>query len=297
MPDLNWWRKKMWLSLIGLAGMVAVAGLYTLYKAMGRALDDAQRDWWLVGSVLPRTEDRNMPPLRDVLAELTRPASGTGEPLWNIVFDASLSTLHEAVVGFALGVMLGLTIAILLARFRTLEKGAMPYVIASQTIPLIALAPIIVLWGRQNFGFLPWEWQDWMSVSLIAVYLAFFPVAVNGLRGLQSPSQDAAELMDSYAAGWWQTLWKLRLPAALPYLIPAFKIAALASIIGAIIGEVSTSQTDGLGALILDFASKSVIAPERLYVAVLGAALLGLLAAWVVSLAEFVLKLRRRQVA
>jgi len=297
MPDIRWWRKKILLACTGLAGLVALAGLYSLYKVIGRALDDGQRDWWFIGSMLPRSDDRNMPPIRDILAEFNQPTREGGDPLWNLIFDGVLFTLREALVGFVLGVVTGMVIAILLMRFLTLEKGAMPYIIASQTVPLIAIAPIIVIWGRKNFDFLPWEWQDWMSVSLIAVYLTFFPITVNGLRGLQSPNPDSKALMDSYAAGWWQTLWKLRLPASLPFLFPALKIAALASIIGAIVGEISSGQSDGLGFLILDFFTKYSTAPERLYAAIIGAALLGLFAAAVISLAEFILNVHRRQVA
>lgn len=277
--------------------MAALVGLYSLYKVIGRALDDGQRDWWFIGTLLPRSDDRNMPPIRDILAEFNKPLRDGGDPLWNLILDGSLFTLREALAGFVLGVIIGIGIAILLLRFRTLEKATMPYIIASQTVPLIAITPIIVIWGRRNFGFFPWEWQDWMSVSLIAVYLTFFPVAVNGLRGLQSPNPDSRELMNSYAAGWWQTLWKLRLPASLPFLFPAFKIAALASIIGAIVGEISAAQSEGLGYLILDFFTKYATAPERLYVAIIGAALLGLLAAGIITTAEFILNVRRRQVA
>ncbi len=297
MPDIRWWRKKGLLVLAGMAGMAALAGLYSLYKVIGRALDDSQRDWWFIGTLLPRSDDRNMPPIRDILAEFNKPLRDGGDPLWNLILDGSLFTLREALAGFVLGVIIGMGIAILLLRFRTLEKATMPYIIASQTVPLIAITPIIVIWGRRNFGFFPWEWQDWMSVSLIAVYLTFFPVAVNGLRGLQSPAPDSRELMNSYAAGWWQTLWKLRLPASLPFLFPAFKIAALASIIGAIVGEISAAQSEGLGYLILDFFTKYAVAPERLYAAIIGAALLGLFAAGIITTAEFMLNVRRRQVA
>lgn len=296
MPDIRWWRKKGLLVLAGMAGMAALAGLYSLYKVIGRALDDSQRDWWFIGTLLPRSDDRNMPPIRDILAEFNKPLRDGGDPLWNLILDGSLFTLREALAGFVLGIIIGMGIAILLLRFRTLEKATMPYIIASQTVPLIAITPIIVIWGRRNFGFFPWEWQDWMSVSLIAVYLTFFPVAVNGLRGLQSPNPDSRELMNSYAAGWWQTLWKLRLPASLPFLFPAFKIAALASIIGAIVGEISAAQSEGLGYLILDFFTKYATAPERLYVAIIGAALLGLFAAGIIATAEFMLNVRRRQV-
>lgn len=297
MPERRWWRKLLLQALSAIAALAAVSGIYSLYKVIGRALEDGQRDWWFIGTFLPRSTDRDMPPIRDIISEFNKPLREGGPKLIGLIWDSSLFTLREAVAGFVLGVIIGMAIAILLLRSRTLEKGTMPYVIASQTVPLIAITPIIVIWGRKNFGFFPWEWQDWMSVSLIAVYLTFFPVAVNGLRGLQSPDPDSKELMNSYAAGWWQTLWRLRLPASLPYLFPAFKIAALASIIGAIVGEISAAQSDGIGYLILDFASKYSTGPERLYASIIGAAVLGLFAAAVITLVEFGLLVRRRQTA
>jgi NitT/TauT family transport system permease protein len=115
-----------------------------------------------------------------------------------------------------------------------------------------------------------------MSVAIIATYLAFFPVAVNGLRGLQSPQPEAVELMRSYAAKPRQELVKLRLPASMPYVFAALKLAATAAVIGAIVGEISAGVRGGLGRLILEFASRYTTGPERLYVSVLGAAALGI---------------------
>ena len=109
-----------------------------------------------------------------------------------------------------------------------------------------------------------------------STFLTFFPVAVNGLKGLQSPSPESLELMDSYASTKRQTLIKLRLPAALPYLFAAFKLAASVSIVGAIVGEISSGVSGGIGRLILDFASRYTTGPERLYASVAGAAALGM---------------------
>ena len=115
-----------------------------------------------------------------------------------------------------------------------------------------------------------------MSVSIIATYLTFFPVAVNGLRGLQSPKPENLELMESYAAGWTQTLRRLRLPASVPYLFAALKIAATASIVGAIVGEISAGVGGGLGRRIFLEAQRYTTGPERLYAAVIGSAILGI---------------------
>jgi NitT/TauT family transport system permease protein len=256
--------------------VVLLGLLYSGYKVFGEAIDDAQRDWPLVGSVMPRSNDLNMPPILDILSEFTVTPGGTDKVLARQLFDEAVFTLREATVGFIAGIVIGLGIAIALARSRRLERGLVPYVIASQTIPLIAIAPIVVIWGRKNFDFLPWEWQDWMSVSIIATFLTFFPIALNGLRGLQSPKPENLELMDSYAASWLQTLWRLRFPAAVPYLFAAFKIAATASIVGAIVGEISAGVGGGLGRRIFLEAQRYTTGPERLYVSVISSALLGM---------------------
>ncbi len=256
---------------------VVLLGLgYTGYKWFGQAVDDTQIDWPVIGSVLPRTDDLNMPPVLDILTEFSKSPGGPDDALWVELLEESLFTLREAAAGFFVGAIIGLGIAIVLARSRRLERGLLPYVIASQTIPLIAIAPIIVIWGRKNFDFFPWDWQDWMSVSIIATYLTFFPVAVNGLRGLQSPRDENLELMESYAATWSQTLWRLRLPASVPYLFAALKIAATASIVGAIVGEISAGVGGGLGRRILLEAQRYTTGPERLYASVIGSALLGI---------------------
>jgi NitT/TauT family transport system permease protein len=125
-----------------------------------------------------------------------------------------------------------------------------------------------------------------MSVSIIATYLTFFPVAVNGLRGLKSPQTEDLELMRSYAASWFQTLLRLRFPASLPYLFAAFRIAATASVVGAIVGEISAGVTGGLGRRILLEAQRYTTGPERLYGAVVGAAALGIFVFVLVGVAE-----------
>ncbi len=274
-----------------------IALLYSGYKAFSSALDGAQTDWPILGSFLPRGDDLNMPPLGDIVSQFSATDGRSGKVYSAVLFEEGLFTLREAAVGLVAGLVLGLVIAIVLARWKPLERGLLPYVIASQTIPLIAIAPIIVIWGRKNFEWLPWEWQDWMSVSIIATYLTFFPVAVNGLRGLQSPSPDDLELMDSYAASWGQTLWRLRLPASVPYLFAAFKIAATASIVGAIVGEISAGVSGGLGRRLFGEALNYTTGPQRLYAAVAGAAILGIAVFLVVTAAERLVLGRQRREA
>lgn len=266
---------------------------YSGYKWFGQTIDDSQVDVPIIGSVLPRTDNLTMPPMLDIIGGIFEVPRGSDITFGAILFGEAVFTFREAAVGFALGVLIGFSIAVVMLSSPYLERAFVPHVIASQTIPLIAIAPIVVIWGRQNLDLFPWEWQDWMSVSLIATYLTFFPVAINGLRGLHSPTSEALELMDSYAAKRRQILVRLRLPASLPFLFSAFKIAATASVVGAIVGEISAGVKGGLGRRILLEAQRYTTGPERLYVAVLFAAALGIFVFLTVSLIENAL-LRRK---
>lgn len=290
------WRRGARRLLIFVVFIVLLTVVYTGYKAFGQALDDAQTDWFVVGRFMPRTDNLTMPPVVDIVAEFSQPPQrNNGKPLAAFIAEASLFTLREAALGFVFGVILGLGIAILMLRSRWLERGMSPYLVASQTVPLVAIAPIIIIWGSKSLTFLPFEWTSWMSVAIIATYLTFFPVAMNGIKGLQSADPAAMELMRSYAASRHQILIRLQLPASLPYLFAAFKIAATAAIVGAIVGEISGAVSGGLGRLILDFASRYTTGPERLYATVIGASALGILAVGMVVLAEFLVLSKRRE--
>ncbi len=253
---------------VGIA-LVVFATLWELYKFVGGAFDG----YWPGTTIdLPiPPDDLTMPHVNEILGTLFDPVRrGSSEPLFVFLLRAAWFTLKEAAFGFAFGAIIGLTLAVVMLRWRFLDRGLGPWINISQTVPLIALAPIVVIWGRSTFL------SDTQSVSLIAAYLTFFPVAVNGLAGLKSPQSQDLELMESYAAPWASTMWKLRLPAARPYLFPAFKLAATLSVVGAIVGEISAGVPGGLGRVILDFAGRYSTGPEKLYAGVLGAALLGL---------------------
>jgi NitT/TauT family transport system permease protein len=275
--------------------LVVLALAYTGYKAFGQSIDDAQTDWPVIGAIMPRTDDLTMPPIPAILAEFGQPPQrNSGKPLGVFIAEASLFTFREAALGFFMGVVLGLGIAVVMLRSRWLERGLSPYLVASQTIPLVAIAPIVVIWGSNSMGWLPFEWKTWMSVAIIAAYLTFFPVAMNGIKGLQSADPAALELMRSYAASRRQTLIRLQLPSSVPFLFAAFKIAATAAIVGAIVGEISGGVRGGLGRLILDFASRYTTGPERLYATVIGSAVLGIIAVGLVILAEYIVLSKRR---
>jgi len=225
-----------------------------------------------------------LPHLHDIVLQLGEPTS-TGDDLWLYLLHATLFTARAAAVGFLFGAVVGFVLGVILAQFDVLRRGIMPYVVASQTIPILALAPIVVRGlGSVSIGGSPPP--DWVRVSVIAAYLTFFPVTVNTLRGLLSADPRALELMHSYAARSWSILWKLRVPSALPFIFTALKIAATASVVGAIIGEAPASIQEGLGGAIINFNQYYVLEPENLWVTNLYAALLGILFFLVVVLAE-----------
>jgi NitT/TauT family transport system permease protein len=224
--------------------------------------------------------DRTLPHVHDIIGQLFEPSRRNGPLLIEVLWDAALFTAKEAAVGFALGASIGFALGVVLAHSRLLQRGFLPYIVASQTVPILAIAPMVVVWmGGRGF-------PDWFSVSVISAYLTFFPVAINTLRGLTSADPRALELMRSYAAGPLQILWKVRLPSSLPFLFAAFKISATASVVGAIIGELPASIQDGLGGAILNFNQYYASSPPSLWATNLIAALLGITFFLIVVAAE-----------
>jgi NitT/TauT family transport system permease protein len=172
-----------------------------------------------------------------------------------------------------MGALFGFAIAVLLSHSGLAQRGFLPYIVASQTVPILAVAPMVVVWVNPK---MPEGLRDWGAVSVIAAYLTFFPVTINTLRGLQSADPRALELMRSYASSAWSVLWKLRVPASLPYLFAALKVSATASVVGAIIGELPASIQDGLGGAIVNFNQYYSTGPERLWATNIVCAALGL---------------------
>jgi NitT/TauT family transport system permease protein len=267
---------------------------WELYKAVG-----PEAGGKIFGAqLLPKAENRAMPHVWDMLRRFGRPEiRGSSRTVAEAVASGAWYTFRLSIVGLALGVLVGMGLAILMARFRVVERGLLPWLIVSQTVPLIALAPLVVSWGgRLHIG--GFTWQKWMSASVIAAFLAFFPVAIGALRGLNSPAPAAVELLASYAAPWSKTLFKLRLPAAVPFLIPALRLAANAAVIGTIVAEISTGLRGGIGRLILEYMREATSDPAKVFTAVIAAAVLGLAMAGVVGLIDaFVSRNRQRGVA
>ena len=207
---------------------------------------------------------------------------GSDRSIAAVVAAGAWFTLRVAVAGLAAGVVVGLALAIAMARVGLVRKALLPYIVLSQTVPLIALAPLVVSWGGRLhlFGV---TWQKWMSAATISAFLAFFPISVGALRGLLSPAPSSLELMDSYAAGWFHTLVKLRLPASVPYLIPSLKLAASAAVVGTVVAEISTGLRGGIGRLIIEYSREGTSQPAKVFTALLAAAALGLVMAALVG--------------
>jgi NitT/TauT family transport system permease protein len=273
-------------------GVVAVG--WEFYKAVGPEAGGKVLGW----RILPKTSDNAMPHVWDMIARYRRPEiRGSDRQIWRVVLAGAWFSFRLSLVGFAVGVTLGLGLAVAMARFRVVERGLLPYLVVSQTVPLIALAPLVVSWGGklQLGGFV---WPRWASASVLGAFLAFFPVAVGTLKGLKSPAAASLELMDSYAASWRQTLFKLRFPAAVPHIVPALKLAASASVVGVVVAEISTGLKGGVGRLIISYSQEATSDPAKVYTAVFGAALLGLTMAGFVALADlFVMRNRPKEVA
>lgn len=162
----------------------------------------------------------------------------------NLLYHAAV-TAQSTLAGFAAGTLLGLVLATAIVHSRTLERALLPWIVASQTVPVLAIAPIVlVILGSLGLaGVAP--------KAAIAMYLCFFPVTVAMVQGLRSPQTIELELLHTYAATPAQVYWRLRLPAALPFLFPALRVAIAAGLVGAMVAELPTGAQAGLGARLL----------------------------------------------
>jgi NitT/TauT family transport system permease protein len=258
-----------------------VAALWEGYKAVGPENGGRVLDMGL----LPRTGDRAMPHVWKMVSRLGRPeVRGGKETILSVVTSATWYSFRVAFAAFVIGTLLGIAVAVLMARFRLLERALMPYLIVSQTVPIIVLAPLII--GLMAYGSRDLVSKTWIAATLLGVFLAFFPVAVATLRGLQSTPPASMELMDSLASPWWRTLLKLRFPAAVPFIAPALRIAGASAVVGVVVAEISLGVPLGVGRLILSYGQEASTDPPKLYTAVFGAAVLGLVMAMLVALID-----------
>ena len=282
-PDSPLWRRAARRTVLFVVALFLLACLWELWKLVAPA----------PGEIIPRTDNRSMPHTWDIVRRLGEPERrGLDEPIWQTVLGYAWNTGKLAVGGFAIGGVIGVALAVLMARWRIAERALLPWVIMSQTVPLIALAPQVISWsGRVDIA--GWEWPRWLSVCVLAAFLAFFPIAVGTLRGLKSARHAALDLMDSYAASWARTLVKLRFPDAVPHMVPAFKLAATLSVVGVIVSEISIGQGNGIGRAVISYLQTGSGDPAKIYAAVFGAALLGMALYGLVVFADVVVTRNR----
>jgi NitT/TauT family transport system permease protein len=220
---------------------------------------------WEGGKVLFAIPDYQLPHLHEIFADFLREGAG-GERWFSIMALNARYTALESLIGFALGGVTGLILAIGFAHSRLLERGLLPWVVASQTVPVLAIAPMVVVWLGTS----------WFSKAVIAAYLTFFPVTVNMARGFRAVDADALALMRALAATPAQVFTRLRFPASVPYLFTALRISATASVIGAIVGELPVGSRFGMGVVIINAAQYYNWRPANLWAAILVSSLIGI---------------------
>jgi len=278
-------------AVLFVVALALVAAVWEAYKALGPAKGGSLGGW----TILPRTSDTAMPHTWEMASRLfDRESRTSATPIWRVVLAGAWYSFRLALTGFVIGTAVGVALAAVMARFQLVKRGLLPYLVASQTVPMIALAPLVVSWGGK-LSLWGWEWPRWLSVAVLGAFLAFFPVAVGTLRGLESASATSLELMRSYAARGSQIMFKLRFPSAVPFMVPALKLAATASVIGVVVAEISTGLRGGVGRLIIEYARQASGDPAKVYTAVLGAAVLGLAMAGLVAVFDGVIMRRRPQ--
>ncbi|NJK81167.1 MAG: ABC transporter permease subunit [Chloroflexaceae bacterium] len=236
---------------------------------------------WEGSKLLLAIPDSRLPHVVDVISVLfTRTQGGEGPLLLVRMLQNAWATFGVALGGFVFGGVLGFLLALLFTQLRVLELSLMPYVIGSQTVPILAIAPMVVV-GLGQLGA-----PGWVAKAIVAAYLTFFPVTIGMLRGLRAATPEAVALMHSYAANRAQIFFKLRLPASLPYLFTSLKIAATASVIGAIVAELPAGSQFGIGVVIIQAAQFYNSRPPVLFAAILVAGSIGLVFYGLVVLAE-----------
>jgi NitT/TauT family transport system permease protein len=215
-----------------------------------------------------------LPAPHQIVVELDKSVLGMAPTSKRSLVYHGLITLQETLLGFAIGSALGIALAILIVNLKPLEKSLMPWIVASQTVPIIALAPMIVVILNQ------FDITGIIPKAVIAAYLSFFPVTVGMVKGLRSPDPLQLDLMRTYCATRAQTFLKLRAPASAPFFFASMKIGVAAALVGAVVAEVTKSEDGGLGARLLagSYYGQTVQIWAALFTAAaLSAALVGLI--------------------
>lgn len=244
---------------------------------------------WEGSKLLFGISDQKLPHIHSIImAFFDRPRGANGPLRLMILLNSALYTFGEAIAGFVLGALLGCMLAIVFASSKLLERSLLPFVVGSQTVPILAIAPMVVVGlGQLNA-------PAWFAKAVVAAYLTFFPVTIGMLRGLRSVHPDALNLMSSYAASPWQTFYLLRFPVALPHLFTALKIAATSSVIGALVAELPAGSQYGIGVEIIKAAQFYNANPPLLFATIFISGLIGLIFYGCVVVAERLIVRERR---
>jgi NitT/TauT family transport system permease protein len=234
-----------------LAGIVVIWYLAAVRLNSTWVYDQAERAGTTVtfAEMVPQTMIQArplLPPPHQVAAELWKGVAGQAVTSKRSLVYHGYVTFKGTMMGFALGIIAGVALAMSIVRFRVMDMSVMPWAIISQTIPIVALAPMILTVANQ----MGVDGRD-VPKAIIAAYLSFFPVLVSMVKGLRSPDQMQLDLLKTYGASEGQTFFKLRIPASSPYFFASLKVAIAASLIGTIVGELPTGAIEGLGARML----------------------------------------------
>lgn len=237
--------------LVVLLALVAIWYLGSVWMNSTWVYDQAQRQGTEVtlAELIPATmaQDRPLlPPPHQVAAKLWEGLTAQAVTSKKSLVYHGFITFRGTMAGFALGIVLGVGLAMAIVRFRVMEMSVMPWAIISQTIPIVAIAPMILVVANQ-LGIQGRE----VPKAIIASYLSFFPVLVSMVKGLRAPDQMQLDLLKTWGASEGQTFLKLRLPASMPFFFASLKVAVAAALVGTIVGELPTGAVEGLGARML----------------------------------------------
>lgn len=215
-----------------------------VYDQAERAGEPAPGFGALVG--LTMAQDRPvLPTPHQVVVELAKSTFGMAVTSKKSLVYHGWVTISATLLGFVMGTTLGVLLAVGIIHNKAMDLSVMPWAIASQTIPILAIAPMIIV-VMNSMGI-----QGLIPKAIISAFLSFFPVLVGMVKGLRSPDQMQLDLLSTYSASQGQTFWKLRLPSSMPYLFTSLKVGIAASLVGAIVGELPTGAVAGLGARLL----------------------------------------------
>jgi len=227
----------VWYALAVLLNWPQVTAMMANNNQAGTTTEIIGATWSMDRPVLPSPHQ--------VIAEFWKTTVDTAPTSKRSLLYHAWITASATMLGFAFGAILGILLAAGIVHVRTLDRSLMPWIIASQTVPILAIAPmiIVILGSIGMVGLVP--------KAIIAMYLCFFPITIGMVKGLRSPDLLQLDLMRTYSASQWQIFWKLRLPASIPFLFASMKVAIAISLVGTIVGELPTGASGGIGARLL----------------------------------------------